>query len=238
MNEMTLFNEKTMTVKEVAEALGVSVDTILNSIKDLEAQSEKIRFGKIQGEHGGKPYYVLNEAQVTAVKMNLRKNSRVAAQPKTALERNMVVLEAINILREDNETLRKENETLREENAEMRPKAEVYDGIVERGKAMCLRDTAAEIGMRQTDFIDYLLERGYIYRKGGEFRFYAEYGRYFVEREIARNGHDGLQGIGYAGRTRSFRAAFRQERDYESGGVMKRKEAAKSGAAKGSRMAR
>jgi phage antirepressor YoqD-like protein len=82
---------------------------------------------------------------------------------------------------------------LREENAELKPKAEVYDGLVERGKALCLRDTAGEIGIRQTDFIDFLLHHRYLYRKGEEFRFYAEHRKYFVEKEIARNGHDGLQ---------------------------------------------
>jgi hypothetical protein len=61
----------------VAEVLGVSPDTVLNSIKDIESQFEKIRFGKIQGSHGGKPYYALNETGVMVVKKNLRKNSEV-----------------------------------------------------------------------------------------------------------------------------------------------------------------
>jgi DNA-binding CsgD family transcriptional regulator len=87
--------EKTMTVKDVAAALGISPDTVLNNIKDIESQSEEIRFGKVQGSHGGKPYYVLNEAQVTAVKMNLEKKIEV----KTRLEKAMTTREVTEALK-------------------------------------------------------------------------------------------------------------------------------------------
>jgi predicted transcriptional regulator len=89
MNEPARQGDRRMTVREVAEALGVSQNTILNSIKSLESQSQKIAIGKIQSSHGGKPYYVLGEAQVTAVKMNLLKNSEVISQPKTDLEKEL-----------------------------------------------------------------------------------------------------------------------------------------------------
>jgi phage antirepressor YoqD-like protein len=92
MNELT-FSEKTMTVRGVADALGVAENIVLNAIKALEAQSEKIRFEKVQGSHGGKPYYVLNDAQAMAVKSeigegrtDLRNVAEVVAQPKAVLE--------------------------------------------------------------------------------------------------------------------------------------------------------
>jgi hypothetical protein len=53
----------------------------------IESQSENIRFEKIQGSHGGKPFYSLNETQVTAVKMNREKRFEV----KTDLEKEIVV---------------------------------------------------------------------------------------------------------------------------------------------------
>jgi hypothetical protein len=98
----------------------------LNSIKDLKSQSEEIRFGKIQGAHGGKPYYALNEAQVTAVKMNLRKNSEVISQPKTELEKELIVQQALVCQQEKINTLTKRL-------AIAEPKAETLDRITATG---------------------------------------------------------------------------------------------------------
>ena len=78
MNELAA--GKTMTVREVADVLGVSPDTVYNSAKEL--------FPDLFSS--GKTTY-LNEKQVTAVKMNLRKNSEVALQPKTDLEKTLTV---------------------------------------------------------------------------------------------------------------------------------------------------
>jgi phage antirepressor YoqD-like protein len=68
MNEVTKRGDRRMTVREVAEALGVSPDTVYNSAKEL--------FPDLFSP--GKTTY-LDEKQVTAVKMNLRKNSELAA---------------------------------------------------------------------------------------------------------------------------------------------------------------
>jgi DNA-binding Lrp family transcriptional regulator len=126
--------DRRMTVKEVAEALGVSTDTILNSIKELEAQNEKIRFGKIQGAHGGKPRYVLDESQATAIKSNLRKNSKVAAQPKTDIERRQIVEEAFLILREDIERLKSQKEALQIRLSEAEQWYSVKRVLIETGR--------------------------------------------------------------------------------------------------------
>ena len=69
MNEVSLFYEKTMTTKEIAEALGVSVDTVQNAVKALQVTSED--FPKFtQGQRA-----VYNEAQVTAIKLELQNHS-------------------------------------------------------------------------------------------------------------------------------------------------------------------
>jgi predicted transcriptional regulator len=99
---------KTMTVKEVAKALGVTDDTIINSIKALESQSEKIRFGKIQGTHGGKPAYALTEADVTAVKLNLEKRY----EAKTELEKELLIQQAMMFQQEKITKLQADKEAL------------------------------------------------------------------------------------------------------------------------------
>jgi DNA-directed RNA polymerase specialized sigma54-like protein len=112
MNELA--KGKTMTVKEVADALEVEESTIRRSIKDLESQSAEVPFGKIQGEHGGKPAYALNEVAVTAIKLNLKKP--LQAQPKTELEKKLLIQQAWQFLQEDVAKLQKENEILAVEN--------------------------------------------------------------------------------------------------------------------------
>jgi hypothetical protein len=75
MNEIAVSGDRRMTVKEVADALGVSADTIKISVREVYP-------GLMQNG----VTTVLNEEQVTAVKMNLRKNSQVQNQPKTDLD--------------------------------------------------------------------------------------------------------------------------------------------------------
>ena len=47
---------------------------------------------------------------------------------------------------------------------EMQPKADYFDALVDRNLLTNLRDTAKEIGVSQSKFINYLLEKGFIYR--------------------------------------------------------------------------
>ena len=67
MNELT--KEKTMTVKELAEALGVSLDTVKNSIR-------RIMPNKMQN---GKTTY-LNEVEVAAISSDIANNTDVQKQ--------------------------------------------------------------------------------------------------------------------------------------------------------------
>lgn len=47
---------------------------------------------------------------------------------------------------------------------EQKPKADYYDVIIERGCNTNVRDTAKELGFRQTDFVNMMLEWGILYR--------------------------------------------------------------------------
>lgn len=66
MNNLTTITEKTMTVKEVANALGVSKDTVLNCIKRTIPNLL---------QHGKTTY--LNEAQVACISKELKNNKVV-----------------------------------------------------------------------------------------------------------------------------------------------------------------
>ena len=70
----------------------------------------------------------------------------------------------------------KEKKELEAKNLEMQPKAHYFDELVERSLLTGFRDTAKELGLKQSEFIKILIDRGYIYRTPkGELRPIAKY---------------------------------------------------------------
>ncbi|ANP84270.1 hypothetical protein BAQ53_24480 [Bacillus sp. B25(2016b)] len=60
--------------------------------------------------------------------------------------------------------LAEQNEKLTTENKELKPKGEYFDELVERNLLTGFRETAKEFGMKPKRFVNWLLERGYVYR--------------------------------------------------------------------------
>jgi phage antirepressor YoqD-like protein len=210
MNSLTAQGGRRMTVKEVAGVLGVSEDTVLNSIKSLETQPEEIRFEKIQGTHGGKPYYALSEAQVTAVKMNLRKNSQVAAMPKTELEKELIVQQALVYQQE-------KIKTLTDRLAIAEPKAEVLDKITATDSDISVRELAAILAvpnLGQKKLFERLRKDDYIDGYNHPYRQYIENGimyekEYYISQldETKRQLRITQKGVAYFTRKYSMKAA-------------------------------
>lgn len=88
-----------------------------------------------------------------------------------------------------------ENERLQIENKDMKPKADYFDTLVERGSNLNLRDTAKMIGVSERYFIEYLLLNGYLYRDAKrKLKPIAKYvGKYFVLKEWVRGENTGSQ---------------------------------------------
>lgn len=88
-----------------------------------------------------------------------------------------------------------ENERLQIENKDMKPKADYFDTLVERGSNLNLRDTAKMIGVSERFFIEYLLLNGYLYRDAKrKLKPIAKYvGRYFILKEWVRGENTGSQ---------------------------------------------
>ena len=89
-------------------------------------------------------------------------------------------------------------ETLKIENSEMKPKADYFDNLVERNLLTNFRDTAKELGLRQTNLINNLIEDGYVYRdQKSKLKPYAKYGKtgkgLFELKEFSRNDHSDIQ---------------------------------------------
>lgn len=68
-----------------------------------------------------------------------------------------------------------ENRLLISENEAMRPKAEFFDELVDRKLLVNFRDAAKTLGVKQSIFIKFLLDRNYIYYdKHNQIRPYAD----------------------------------------------------------------
>ena len=61
-------------------------------------------------------------------------------------------------------TEKAKNAQLTVSNQIMQPKAEYFDMLVDRNLLTGIRDTAKELGVRQNDFVRFLLDKGYLFR--------------------------------------------------------------------------
>lgn len=112
-----------MTVKQVADVLGVSDQAVRDSIKKL--------FPEILVN--GKTTF-LNEEQTTAIKLQIQsggkrylKDNFEVQNSKTRLEKALIVQQALLIQQEEISELRTENTELKKENAKLLPKAVAHD---------------------------------------------------------------------------------------------------------------
>lgn len=81
-----------------------------------------------------------------------------------------------------------ENERLQIENKDMKPKAEYFDEIVDRGGLTNFRDTAKLLGVSEKAFIFFLIDKKYIYRdQKGTLKPVAKHvGKHFELKEWVR----------------------------------------------------
>ena len=107
MNELT--NEQFMSVSEVATALSVSVDLVKKVIRKL--RDDRTGVFELKNKQGG---YLLNEAEVTMIKLTLEKNPHldVAIMPRTDIDKELIIRQAMVFQDEKIAALRKQNEAL------------------------------------------------------------------------------------------------------------------------------
>ena len=88
------------------------------------------------------------------------------------------------------------NQLLEEKIKQDEPKVEYFDNLIERDLMTNFRDTAKELGLKQQEFIQTLLDKSYIYRdKAGNLKPYSQYSDLFTLKEFINlhNGKAGLQ---------------------------------------------
>lgn len=200
MNEVSLFEnepaaEKTMTVKEVARILGVTERTIQRHLKAIRENLDNV----VEVKNGVQTS--ITEAEVTLIKKKIETSGRSdiivpSTLPKTNLEKQLLIRQAMQLQNEMIAELEAENERLKIENAKAKPKAKYYDTLIERGNSTNLRNTAKELGLPEKQFIKQLQLDGYLYRdKKNQLCPYAEYVKkgYFEMKEWQHGQKSGIQ---------------------------------------------
>lgn len=196
-----------MTSKEIAEITGKRHCDVMEAIRVMEIAWVKIGRRKfpltsyVDQWNREQPMYKLNKTECLyiATKFNdearaklvirweeleTKERQNVPALPQTYLE----ALKALVLSEEQKQVLALENES-------MKPKADYFDTLVERGSNLNLRDTAKIIGVSERFFIEYLLLNGYLYRDAKrKLKPIAKYvGKYFVLKEWVRGENTGSQ---------------------------------------------
>lgn len=112
-----------------------------------------------------------------------------------AYVKNQEVLSPEEIIKRGYESLLKICEEQKQQLEVQKPKVEYFDALIERDLNVNLRDTAHEIGVKQNEFIDFLLNHNYVYRHmGKQIKPYAQYvGELFVVKEYSNEKHSGVQ---------------------------------------------
>lgn len=93
---------------------------------------------------------------------SIRKNGAYMTEDvlEQALASPDFLIELATILK----TEKAKNAQLTVSNQIMQPKAEYFDMLVDRNLLTGIRDTAKELGVRQNDFVRFLLDKGYLFR--------------------------------------------------------------------------
>lgn len=100
----------------------------------------------------------------------------------------MVMSRALKMADSHISTLRLQNSKLSVVNAIMLPKAEYFDELVERHLLTNFRDTAKELKVGERNFINFLLDKKYIYRdKRGHIKPFADKNNGLFEIKEAKN---------------------------------------------------
>lgn len=87
-----------------------------------------------------------------------------------------VMSRALRMAEERLERFKAINASLSVKNAIMQPKAEYFDGLCDRESLTGIRETSKLLGLKQNDFVKWLIDHKYIYRdKRGRLMPYAEH---------------------------------------------------------------
>lgn len=153
MNAVTLAGDRRMTVREVAESLGVELSTVQKRVREL--------FPCI-ARNGYTTY--LDEVQVTVIKKALMSNGHLGQSSEVA-----VATTDLEMAQKAAEVIGWAMAKLEAATVELsiaRPKAEAADALMASTQTMSITDAAKYFGLHpKTEVFPYLRDRGYLTSK-------------------------------------------------------------------------
>lgn len=201
MNDLTIINKEGILVvdsREVAEMIGKrhtdllrDIDTYIQYLENAKLRSQEFFIeSEYKTEGNNKTYkcYLLTKkgCDMVANKMTGEKGVIFTAKYVTKFEEMEKQLQ--QPLQIDSKFLYQIAAQLEEKERQialMKPKADYFDDLVDRNLLTSFRDTAKELKIQESKFIEWLLKNGYIYRDRKKKLYpYAQYvGKLFELKE-------------------------------------------------------
>lgn len=191
--------EKTMTTKELAEALGVDKSTIsrtLESLPDLVATLQQVNIN-------GKTGFVYNEAQATAIKTALQNKTKIAKNGFNTLtisnDFEMLVMQQKLTEYQSRRIaeLQAENERKERQLIEQKPKVDFYDRVTESPDCIDIGQCAKILNVKnigRNKLFEILRQKKILNEHNQPYQKYVDCG-YFRIIETSFNLPDGTQKI-------------------------------------------
>lgn len=162
------FEQKSlMTTKELAQVLGVSIDTVTrvaNKVIDPSAVLHRVI-------NGGKSK-VFTEEQATLIKKEIQKHHNLANRQidsvSTEYEENQIVANAVAILQRRSIELQKQIEAQKVQIEELTPDAESWRAFAESDGSFSATNVAKLLKISRDDVLEFLSLRHYIMRERHE----------------------------------------------------------------------
>ena len=205
MNELiqNSFNALTMSSREIATLTGKKHYHVMRDIELLAAQLEVdvSKFGGIYTDSMNREQteYLLDKETCLCLvagynaklRMAIIKRWQELEQATTQKPVPLTFAEALRAYADEVEAHEQTKQTL----AIAAPKSEYFDKLVERNLLTNFTTTAKEFGIKRKDFINYLLDNGYIYRdQQGNLLPYATHVPHLFEvKEYSKDAHSGVQ---------------------------------------------
>lgn len=197
MNELT--TEKTMTTKELAEALGVDKSTISRTLESLPGLVATLQQVNINGKTG----FVYNEAQATAIKTALQNKTKIAKNGFNTLtisnDFEMLVMQQKLTEYQSRRIaeLQAENERKERQLIEQKPKVDFYDRVTESPDCIDIGQCAKILNVKnigRNKLFEILRQKKILNEHNQPYQKYVDCG-YFRIIETSFNLPDGTQKI-------------------------------------------
>lgn len=152
-----------MTTKDIAKALNISDRWVRNTIEKLRNNNSAVFEDICLNSQGG---FLLNETQVTAIKLELQNHSKVnALSPKTLLEKQLLIQQAMQLQSEMIEELQAENERQKAQLTEQAPKVATYNRIANATGLKSMQEVAKILHIGSKTLFAILRDKKIFYRE-------------------------------------------------------------------------